>query len=1138
MVGGSGSSSLSVRRDGDDDTPGTSVTPWSDVDADQVGQRPRLVFGVSAALVVAFLISLILRREGSYYPPVDGWGVDLFELSMGAICVGRYFDKPWRSSPSGARAFPLVLGAACVMWALGDVAFTVESLGGATPSVPSVANGFWLGFFPLCFVAFVLVIRRGNSGSLIATSLDGLIVGLGVASLSGAYAFHTILTVTGGSALATATNMTYPVGDLLLLALAVGGLAILPRDYRRFLVIASLALASNALGDGFALLQPNSKVGYVTNAVAWPVSLMMLAIAAWVQPTNAKVRTAHAEKAGTEKKAGFVLPALGALASMSVLFSSSIGHVERTAVGIATAALLVVGVRLTLTIREAQALNSARFRSLIDNARDLILVTEADFQIAYITPSSQAVLDYAPQDLQGSSFTDIVHPDDTDTTVGRFRTLAAQTSATVDLEARVRHRDGTWRTIAWTATNLLGDPSVRGYVLNGNDVTEARRASEDLASARDTAMEASRLKSQFLASMSHEIRTPMNAVIGLNELLLSTDLDTEQHEYAAGVGTAAEGLLGIINDILDFSKVEAGKLELETIDFDLGLLLEDVVALLADKAQSKGLELLAHPHPELRRAVRGDPTRLRQVLVNLVSNAVKFTSSGEVVLRAEPTNHGRAATVVRFEVADTGLGIAPADQIRMFEPFSQADNSTTRRFGGTGLGLAIVRQLVELMGGELGLDSEVDRGSTFWFELPFVAPDVTHDLPRPTVPQFASLRAIVVDDNATNRLILREQLGSWGLRPDEAADAPSALEQIRAAATTGNSYDLAILDLNMPGMDGLELAHAIKADPTTAHAHLFLLSSSGRLPKDAAVKAELAGTMTKPVRQSELFNCLIEGLQMEPASDATDDTDQAPDVGPAERGIILLVEDNTMNQLVATRMLAKLGYRCDVANNGQEALAAIIAGEYDAVLMDCQMPVMDGYEATRQLRRLENGSGRRLPVVAMTAAAMQGDREACLEAGMDDYITKPIRTETIGQTLDRWISVKGSQPPESSVVDRARASDVVIDAARFSVLRDLDAGDGDLLTMLVDEYLKDGARLLTTLREAVAEGDPQTVERAAHTLKGSSANLGAVCLAEICGRLEALGRAAALGTAARLVRDADEAFAQARAALSIEVAEV
>ncbi len=793
----------------------------------------------------------------------------------------------------------------------------------------------------------------------------------------------------------------------------------------------------------------------------------------------------------------------------------------------ALGALVAVG--MAMLLRRSARRQSTRFRSLVHNSSDLITVVDEHAIATYQSPSSERVLGYKPIEIVGTKLTDLLHPNDRAAVVQTLAGLYDSSGATTGLTFQLRRHDGTWITMEGTAQNLIADKSVGGFVVNSRDISDRVRAAEDLALARDQAMEASRQKSQFLASMSHEIRTPMNAVIGLNELLLHTELDTEQREYASGVDTAAEGLLHIINDILDFSKIEAGKLELETVDFALGVLLEDVVALLADVAQQKGLELLAHPDPDLRTSVSGDPTRLRQILVNLVSNAVKFTASGEVVLSAAPVADGSRPGFVRFAVSDTGIGIAPADQIRMFEPFSQADSSTTRRFGGTGLGLAIVRQLVELMGGELGLDSEVDHGSTFWFEIPLVRPDATDNEPKPVVPELASLRAIVVDDNATNRLILRQQLASWGLQPDEAEDAPSALARIRASAARGDSYDFAILDLNMPDMDGLELARAIKADAATAHARLFLLSSSGRVPKEVAAEAGLAGSLSKPVRQSELFNCLIEGLHMGVTPKRVQ-PDAPENVAPGARGLgtVLLVEDNKMNQLVATRVLARLGYECDVANNGQEALDAIAARVYDAVLMDCQMPVMDGYEATRQLRTNEAGRDRHLPVIAMTAAAMEGDREACLDAGMDDYITKPIRPETIAETLTRWITPSATEPVEQN--------GAVIDGERFAVLRDLDGGDGDLLSAIMSEYLDDGVRSLATLREALAEGDPQALERAAHTLKGSSANLGAVRVAEICSQLEALGRAGALATAPHLVDDAETALALVRAALAVEAA--
>jgi two-component system, sensor histidine kinase and response regulator len=801
----------------------------------------------------------------------------------------------------------------------------------------------------------------------------------------------------------------------------------------------------------------------------------------------------------------------------------------------ALGALVAVG--MALGLRRSARRQSGRFRSLVHNSSDLITVVDEHAVATYQSPSSTRVLGYDAAAIVGTKLTDLLHPNDKSRVVKTFAEIHDQPDATVALTFRLRHRNGAWVTMEGTVRNLVADRTVGGFVVNTRDVTERVRAAEELAAARDAAMEATRLKSEFLASMSHEIRTPMNAVIGLNELLLGTTLDREQHEYASGVSTAAEGLLAIINDILDFSKIEAGKLTIEAVDFDLGVLLEDVVALLGDAAQQKGLELLAHPYPDLPTVVRGDPTRLRQVLVNLVSNAVKFTSEGEVVARAIPISDDGHTAVVRFEVSDNGIGIADEDQRRMFEPFAQADASTTRRFGGTGLGLAIVRQLVELMGGHLGLDSEVDRGSTFWFELPFARQDTTAAKAASDVGEFTSLRAIIVDDNATNRLILRQQLLSWGLQPDEAEDGPAALERVHAAAADAAPYDLAILDLNMPGMDGLEVAHTIKADPATSSLKLFLLSSSGRVQSDVATAAGLSGTLTKPVRQSELFNCLIEGLQMH-NPDPTDPREPSPRPEPTsiDHGVVLLVEDNTMNQLVATRMLAKLGYRADVANNGREAIDAITIGAYDAVLMDCQMPEMDGYEATRQLRRAEAGTGRHLPVIAMTAAAMQGDREACLAAGMDDYITKPVSVDAIATVLDRWTAPKPAPDAEPTVSHRA-ADDPILDPERFAILRDLDAGDGDLIATLVHEFLNDGTQLLTAIREAIAEGDPQAVERAGHTLKGASANLGAVRLARVCGKIEALGRAAALGTAPRLVDEATTEFDNVRAALNLEVSE-
>ena len=1102
----------------------------------RVSRRVRWTFGVSVAVVGAFLVSLIVRRTGSYYRPVDGWGVGLFEGSMAAMCAGRYVYTVRRRGRSAARVFPLVLGAACLAWATGDVVLTIESLGGAAASVPSVADGFYLGFFPLCYLALMTVVRRGNNSSLVATSLDGLIAGLGVASASAAYAFNPVLKATGGTALAAATTMAYPMGDLLLLALAVGAITVLPKEYRRLLVIAGIAFGANAAGDMFNLLQPSSKLGYIANAIAWPISLLMLAMAGWSQPAKTTVQPLNGEKVKTERTAGFALPAVGALVSMFILFSASIGHVGKAAIALATATLLVAGFRLTLTVRGAQALNSARFRSLIDNAWDIIVVAEADFEVAYITPSSQRVLGYAPLDLQGRAITDLVHPDDTDTLVGHLRQLRAGSTETSAFETRMRRHNGVWRTIAWTATNLLTDPSVGGYVLNGGDVTEARQAAEELAAARDAALMASKAKSSFLSTMSHEIRTPMNGVIGLTEILLETDLDPDQEELASGVKVSAENLLVIINDILDFSKVEAGKLDLEEAALDVPGVADDVGRILAGAAHDKGLELLVDVHPDVPTALLGDVVRIQQVLLNLGSNAVKFTSEGEVIIRVSLLHENTERAALRFDVIDMGIGIAPEDQERLFSAFAQADSSTTRKFGGTGLGLAICQQLVELMGGKLGLISAPGAGSTFWFELSLRRAEMEPSSDKSGHPRdLVGQRALIVDDNATNRKILRQQLRSWGVEAVEAVDAFEAIELATAAAQAGKGFDLGVIDLNMPGMDGIELASVLKGAPdTTAATTLFLLSSSGeRLGAAECHLRGFAGSLTKPVRPSELFDCLISS-----PNDAAPPTPPPKSLKKPARntevmGMILLVEDNKMNQLVGSKALTKLGFDFDIANHGGEAVRAIQARRYDAVLMDCQMPEMDGYEATAEIRRIE-GTTRHTPIIAMTAAAMDGDRDTCLAAGMDDYITKPVRLEAIIAVLDRWVA---RPAPREAAADRATPSPTAglsdpLDPTQIGILRSLDDGDGAVLSEIIDQFLTQTAEGREELFRVVTEGDAPALERAAHTLRGASANVGATGLASVCAEMEMQGRAGHADGLAGLVERFDTEFARVRDALN------
>jgi PAS domain S-box-containing protein len=896
------------------------------------------------------------------------------------------------------------------VWALVAVGLALEFTGDvvdtalygvAAAPVPSAADVLWLAFYVPIVVALALRARgTSNAG---AVTLDVLIATCALASVSAAFALEAIL-AGAGSAAELATTLAYPVGDIVLVALVLQLAA--ASSWR-------LGRATSLLVGSFVVLAVADTVFAVQTArgtyvagglldLGWLVPYALFGVAAWMRSDEApQPPTAAPGWRGLAVPVGF------ALIGLAMAVYAGLATVNVAAVTLAASAIAFMIVRFVVMFYSYHGA-LARTRLIVDTAHDAFISFDPDGRITDWNPEAEATFGWSRREVLGRDLASTIIParrrEEHRRSIGRFLATDGGEALGDRVERTVAHRDGhefpVERTISPLATK-------EGWTFNVfmSDITGRRRIQDDLSLARDAALEASRMKSIFVANVSHEIRTPMNGVIGMADVLLGTELDAQQREFAETISSSGEVLLKIIDDILDFSKIEAGKLELDPTDFDPSETIERACGMLAGQAHEKGLELVVAIEPDVPPLVHGDAARLGQVVTNFVSNAIKFTSTGEIVVRASVTSSGDRETTVRLDVSDTGIGIDPAVLAKLFTPFSQADGSTTREYGGTGLGLAISRQLIELMGGRVGADSRPGVGSRFWLE---IALPRTHDGARRRSggAEVSGMRVVVVDDNATSRATLARALASWQLDCDVAGSAGEAIALVEAAIEASSPYALALIDLEMPDVGGGELARALRANPLLSQLRLVALKPAGGGSELAGDVVAFDGSLTKPIRSARLYAEVLAVIAHGPpaawsrqqplrlaAVAAPEDADPA----------VLVVEDTKVNQMVATLMLARSGFRSEVAANGLEALEALSRTTFAAALMDCQMPELDGYETTREIRRLERG-GRRMPIIAMTASSMQGDRERCLAAGMDDYVTKPLRDRALQDTLARWIS--------------------------------------------------------------------------------------------------------------------------------------